>query len=186
MSHSRLTSSPASPSGGLTVSLASKTRGTYLSSSVPSSKSIPAGRTTASFTLGTDDDNVDENTGSVKVTVSTGTGYAPGNPTSATVKILGNDDPPPPPPTAEPTARPTAGAHGCPASQLSRLRRPRQWRRRPRQLYRLPRRRHQTRRRMKRLRRRQTRLRKRLQLPTCLTFRRRAGQCFAGDSEPTA
>ena len=55
---------------------------------------IPAGATSATLEVPTDDDDVDEDDSTVTVTISPGTGYDLGAPTSASVIVYDNDDPP--------------------------------------------------------------------------------------------
>ena len=55
---------------------------------------IPAGQTSATLTLATENDSTDEPDGSVSATVASGTGYTVGNPSTATVTVNDDDDPP--------------------------------------------------------------------------------------------
>ena len=54
---------------------------------------------TISFTVATENDEVDEANGSVSATVNSGIGYTVGTSSSATVTVNDDDEPPPPPPT---------------------------------------------------------------------------------------
>ena len=54
---------------------------------------ILAGQTTATFTVPTDDDDIDEGSGDVAVTVLADTGYTIGTPSSRWVLVMDNDDP---------------------------------------------------------------------------------------------
>ena len=56
---------------------------------------IPAGTTSATYTVNTAADSADEPDGTVTVTVDTGTGYKVGSPNLATVTVNDDDDPPP-------------------------------------------------------------------------------------------
>ena len=55
---------------------------------------IPAGQTSATLTLATENDSTDEPDGSVSATVASGTGYTVGSPSTATVAVSDDDDPP--------------------------------------------------------------------------------------------
>ena len=56
---------------------------------------IPASSGSVTYTVATEDDNMDESNGSVTVTVRDGTGYTVGSPSEASVMVNDNDVPPP-------------------------------------------------------------------------------------------
>ena len=87
-----LTASPA-PSSNLTVSVRVTQSGSFISGTAPTSVRISSGRTTASFTVGTSNDNVIERSGSITAQVRSGTGYNVGSPSSASVTVNDNDKP---------------------------------------------------------------------------------------------
>ena len=87
-----LTASPA-PSSNLTVSVRVTQSGSFISGTAPTSVRISSGRTTASFTVGTSNDNVVERNGSITAQVRSGTGYNVGSPSSASVTVNDNDKP---------------------------------------------------------------------------------------------
>ncbi len=87
-----LTASPA-PSSNLTVSVSVTQSGSFISGTAPNSVRISSGRTTASFTVRTSNDNVIERSGSITAQVRSGTGYNVGSPSSASVTVNDNDDP---------------------------------------------------------------------------------------------
>ena len=60
---------------------------------------IPASSRSMTYTVATEDDNMDESNGSVTVTVRDGTGYTVGSPSEASVTVNDNDVPPPAKPT---------------------------------------------------------------------------------------
>ena len=86
-----LTASPA-PSASLSVKLTVAQSGSFVASShLGSSRTVSIGTSgTATYTVPTQADTTDEPNGSVTVTVSGGTGYTVGSPSSATVTV--NDD----------------------------------------------------------------------------------------------
>ena len=55
---------------------------------------IQANQTSATLTLATENDSTDEPNGSVSATVANGTGYTVGSPSTATVAVSDDDDPP--------------------------------------------------------------------------------------------
>ena len=93
-----VTSNTAAPSAGLTVNLtvAESSNGDYVASGDEGDKTvtISSGATTATYSVTTENDSVDETNGSVTVTVKTGTGYTVGSDNSASVNVNDNDDPP--------------------------------------------------------------------------------------------
>ena len=92
-----VTASTAAPSGGLTVNVSvSEASGSdFVASTDEGSKTvmIASGSTSASFSVTTQTDMVDELHGSVTVTVASGTGYSVGSPSSATVTVNDDDAP---------------------------------------------------------------------------------------------
>ena len=93
-----VTSNTAAPSAGLPVNLtvAESSNGDYVASGDEGDKTvtISSGETTATYSVTTENDSVDETNGSVTVTVKTGAGYTVGSGSSATVNVNDNDDPP--------------------------------------------------------------------------------------------
>ncbi len=87
-----LTASPA-PTANLPVTVTVSENGDFAASGQtgPRTVTIDAGDTTATFTVGTDDDDTEESTGSIRATVGTGAGYAVGSPALASVVVLDND-----------------------------------------------------------------------------------------------
>ena len=88
----------AAPSANLTVNLtvADASGSDFVSSGDEGSKTvtITANTTSASYSVTTQNDTADEENGEVTVTVATGTGYTVGSPSSATVTVNDDDDPP--------------------------------------------------------------------------------------------
>ena len=80
---------PASP---ITVNVGVSESGNWGASGA-SAVTISAATTT--YTIATSNDNVDEANGSVTATIQSGTGYTVGSPSSASVNVADNDDPPP-------------------------------------------------------------------------------------------
>ena len=103
-------SASSSPSAALTVTLtvADDASSDFLNASDQGEKTvtIAAGQTSATLTVPTQDDSTDEADGSVTATVSDGTGYTVGSPSTATVAVRDND----PTPQGTPVVRITAGA----------------------------------------------------------------------------
>ena len=87
-----LTSSSA-PTSNLPVNVGVTQTGSFIRGTATTSVSIPSGHTSASFNVDTDDDNVDEPSGSITATVETGTGYGVGSPSTKIVTVLDNDLP---------------------------------------------------------------------------------------------
>ena len=75
----------------LTVAVAWQETGSYLTGTLPSTVRIPAGRTTATLSADTDDDDTPEDAGTVTVTVIDGTGYSLGRSSDATLTVYDND-----------------------------------------------------------------------------------------------
>ena len=103
-------SAGSSPSAALTVTLtvADDASSNFLSASDEGEKTvtIAAGQTSATLTVSTQDDSADEADGSVTATVSDGTGYTVGTPSTGTVAVRDND----PTPQGTPVVRIAAGA----------------------------------------------------------------------------
>ena len=77
--------------------------GNTLSGTPPSTITISANDSTATLTVATDDDNVDEEASAITAQLQAGTGYTAGTPASATVTVNDNDIPPNRPATGAPT-----------------------------------------------------------------------------------
>ena len=91
------------PASNLTVNLtvAEATGSNFVASNNKGMKTvdIPASSRSMTYTVATEDDNMDESNGSVTVTVRDGTGYTVGSPSEASVTVNDNDVPPPAKPT---------------------------------------------------------------------------------------
>ena len=101
-----LTANPR-PATALTVNVSVTQTGKVLSGTPPPTVTFPANQTTATLTVATDDDNVDEVTSQVTAQIQAGTGYTIGTPSSATVTVNDNDTPPNSPATGAPIIRGT-------------------------------------------------------------------------------
>ena len=103
-------SASSAPTAALTVTLtvADDASSDFLSASDQGEKTvtIASGQTSATLTVPTQDDSTDEANGSVTATVSSGTGYTVGSPSTATVAVSDND----PTPQGTPVVRIAAGA----------------------------------------------------------------------------
>ena len=92
-----VSASPA-PAANLTVSLTVTDDGTsdFLAQTEEGTRTvtISAGQTSATLTVATAEDSTDEGEGSVTATVASNTGYQIGSPSSATVAVNDDDDPP--------------------------------------------------------------------------------------------
>ncbi len=86
-----LSASPA-PSADLDVSVSVSQSGDFASSTGTQTVTITSGGS-ATLTVGTDDDSVDEADGSVTATVNSGSGYTVGSAGAATVAVSDNDVP---------------------------------------------------------------------------------------------
>ena len=75
----------------LTVTLRVAETGDVLSASAPTSVTIPAGETDATFVVSTDEDAVEEDDSVVTATIVSGVGYTVGTPGSASVPVYDND-----------------------------------------------------------------------------------------------
>ncbi len=97
-----ITATPA-PTTALIVNVNITQTEDVLSGTPASTISFNAGQTTATLTVATDDDNVDEEASAVTAALQTGTGYTVGDPSSASVTVEDNDVPPNSPATGAPT-----------------------------------------------------------------------------------
>ena len=97
-----ITANPA-PTTAITVNVNITQTGDVISGTPPSTITISANDSTATLTVATDDDNVDEEAGTITAQLQTGTGYTAGDPSSATVTVNDNDLPPNSPATGAPT-----------------------------------------------------------------------------------
>ncbi|MYA44312.1 MAG: hypothetical protein F4Z31_21495 [Gemmatimonadetes bacterium] len=89
-----ITASPA-PKKSLTVSLTVGQQGEYADAGDIGSKTVTMPTTgSATYSVTTIDDSVNEPDGSITLTLNTGNGYKLSAPTSATVDVADNDDPP--------------------------------------------------------------------------------------------
>ena len=77
----------AAPLANLAVTVRVTQSGTFISGTAPVSATISAGQTTATLSVPTTKDSVDEADGSVRAEVRTGTGYAVGSAASASVSV---------------------------------------------------------------------------------------------------
>ena len=77
----------AAPLANLAVTVRVTQSGTFISGTAPTSATISAGQTTATLSVPTTKDSVDEADGSVRAEVRTGTGYAVGSAASASVSV---------------------------------------------------------------------------------------------------
>ena len=78
----------------LTVDLAVTETGNTISGTAPASVIIEANATTATVTVATDGDLLDEDDSEITASVKSKTGYAVGSPATAMVRVNDNDDPP--------------------------------------------------------------------------------------------
>ena len=78
-------------STALTVNVAVSQQGDYISGTAPTTVSFGAGDATASLSVATVDDRVDEDNGSITATLQSGTGYTAGTQGSAAVTVEDND-----------------------------------------------------------------------------------------------
>ena len=81
------------PSSNLTVNVSVTQSGSFISGTAPTSVRIASGRKTATLTVRTSDDSVDELHGSVTAQVLNGTGYTVGT-SSASASVIVNDNDP--------------------------------------------------------------------------------------------
>ena len=77
----------AAPLANLAVTVRVTQSGTFISGAAPTSATISASQTTATLSVPTTKDSVDEADGSVRAEVRTGTGYAVGSAASASVSV---------------------------------------------------------------------------------------------------
>ena len=91
-------SASAAPAANLTVSLTVTDDGTsdFLAQTEEGTRTVTilAGQTSATLTVSTEEDSTDEGDGSVTATVGSATGYQIGSPSTATVTVSDDDDPP--------------------------------------------------------------------------------------------
>ena len=81
------------PSSDLTVNVDVTQSGTYIDGTAPTTVTLNSGSTSATLTVPTDDDSVDETDGSITATLETGTGYTLGSTTAATITVTDDDVP---------------------------------------------------------------------------------------------
>ena len=96
-----ITATPA-PTTAITVSVSVTQTGNVLDGTPPSTTTINANETTATLTVATDDDNVDEEASAITALLQAGTGYTVGDPSSASVTVNDNDAAPNSPATGAP------------------------------------------------------------------------------------
>ena len=87
-----LTASPV-PAVALSVNIEADGGGSFRSVSAPPPVNLAAGASTATLSLPTTDDAMDEPDATVTVTIKKGTNYQPGSSKSATTKVEDNDPP---------------------------------------------------------------------------------------------
>ena len=85
-----ITATPA-PTITLTVNVSVTETANTLSGTPPSTVTISAGHTTATLTVATHDDDVDEHASMVKARLQAGTGYTIGDPSSASVLVMDDE-----------------------------------------------------------------------------------------------
>ena len=88
-----VTASAAAPTGGLTVNVSVTESGSFISGTPPPTVMIPVGDMSATLTVSTVGDTIDEADGTVTATLTSGTGYMVGASSSATVTVTDDDDP---------------------------------------------------------------------------------------------
>ena len=86
-----ISASPA-PASPITVNIGVSQTGDF---GATGAATVSVSGATATYTIATSDDNVDEADGSVTATVQSGTGYTVGNASSASVNVSDDDAPPP-------------------------------------------------------------------------------------------
>ena len=96
-----VTASPA-PTSALTVNVSVTESGSFLSGTLPTTVEIPANMTTATLTVSTVADSIDEMDGTITAELTPDTGYRVGTPSSAQVAVTDDD-------TAGITVMPTSG-----------------------------------------------------------------------------
>ena len=90
-----LTASPA-PAANLAVTVSVSENGNFAASGQTGARTVNIGTGgTVTFTVATEDDDVDEADGSIAATVTAGTGYTVGSVATASVAVADNDVPPP-------------------------------------------------------------------------------------------
>ena len=83
----------AAPADGLTISVEVTESGSYITGAVPTTVAIAGGATTGTLTVSTDDDEMDERSGTITVRITTGAGYAVATLSTATVTVNDNETP---------------------------------------------------------------------------------------------
>ncbi|MDE0039574.1 MAG: fibronectin type III domain-containing protein, partial [Gammaproteobacteria bacterium] len=81
--------------GALTVNVSVTESGMMIDGTAPTTVEFADGASTATLSVATDDDDVDEPNSDVTATVAMGTGYDPGSPDSAMVTVEDDDEPAP-------------------------------------------------------------------------------------------
>ena len=87
-----LTANPMPSGSSITVNLTHELTGSFFLDSPRRTVTIRDGNSTTTFDVRTDDDETVEDDGSVRVNVTTGTGYTLGEPSTVTVPVEDNDD----------------------------------------------------------------------------------------------
>ena len=85
-------SSNSAPSSSITVAYTVSQSGAFVASGQLGSKTRSVSGSSTTFTISTEDDNVDEANGSVTVTLENGNGYTVGSANAATVTVNDDDD----------------------------------------------------------------------------------------------
>ena len=116
-----ITATPA-PTTELTVNVNITQTGNVLSGTPPSTITINANQTTATLTVATDDDNVDEEASAITAALQAGTDYTVGDPSSASVTVNDNDAAPNNPATGAPTIIGTPEAGETLTADVSNIR----------------------------------------------------------------
>ena len=87
-----ITADPA-PATALTVNVTVTETRNFILGTPPSTVNFNANQATATLTVATDDDNIDELDGQIRAQLQSGTDYTTGSPSSATVTVEDNDMP---------------------------------------------------------------------------------------------
>ena len=85
-----------SPATALTVNVSVTATGSFITGTPPSQATIAGGNSAAHLAIQTTNDTVDEANGAITVTVLPGAGYSVGSPSSVSVTVQDNDQPPAP------------------------------------------------------------------------------------------
>ena len=83
----------AAPAGGLTISVDVTESGSYIVGSIPETVVIAEGATTGTLTVSTEDDEMDERSGTITVRITTGAGYTVAALSTAMVTVNDNETP---------------------------------------------------------------------------------------------